>query len=231
MDSEVPETGNCERCGCEVTAEEWFFGMHLPRYCSGCVEAIDRANAEKEKSQRKAQIERAWGAVCPAIFRDTDTSHPAFPTDIYNDLQGWGPDSHSLFLYGPTRAGKSRVFWLLLEDVFFRHPNGVRIFRSGELETMVYQAFREGRYDIEMRELIHVPILALDDWAKEKFTERFESFCFHLFNARWEDRRPIIITSNATSASLQERLNEPAPMLARIREFCRLVNFANPHKK
>ena len=52
------------------------------------------------------------------------------------------------------------------------------------------------------------PILVIDDYGREKQTEWVEKTLFRIFNHRYNEMLPTIITSNLTAKNLQEAISE-----------------------
>ena len=62
------------------------------------------------------------------------------------------------------------------------------------------------------------------------FTERFETFVFGALNERFEDGKPVLLTTNFTGETLATRFVDPekaVPLMERLREFCLPVCFTH----
>lgn len=65
-----------------------------------------------------------------------------------------------------------------------------------------------------------VDILIIDDLGKDKPTEWNNEVLFEVINSRYEHKKPVIITTNATTRELEER--NPA-VFSRLCEMCDMV--------
>jgi len=75
--------------------------------------------------------------------------------------------------------------------------------------------------------LATVDVLFFDDFGKMKFTERVESELFAVIEKRTANCLPLILTTNFTGETLEERmtLDRGVPLVRRLREFCVDVSF------
>lgn len=91
------------------------------------------------------------------------------------------------------------------------------------------KSFRDKRHDEILDRLCSAPFIVLDDFGKEKITDRIASDLFALIDDRTSNRRPTLITTNLNGAALEDRLSHSDPelaaaLVARLREFFTLVH-------
>lgn len=67
-----------------------------------------------------------------------------------------------------------------------------------------------------------VPLLVIDDLAKEKETDWNREKLFEVINSRYENCLPVIITTNATPGELEESVGKAT--FSRLAEMCRWVS-------
>jgi hypothetical protein len=171
-----------------------------------------------------AKQEAAWRDLCPPLMQETDPAR--LPQDALNRVMAWQHGSTGLVLHGSTGAGKTRMVWLLLRRLFVHEFIAPKVFRAGELEDAMITAFKLGTSGKLMSELRTAPILFIDDFGKDKFTERFETFLFTVINDRCEFKRPIFLTTNYVGQKLIDRfadIERGLPALRRLREFCQPI--------
>jgi DNA replication protein DnaC len=77
--------------------------------------------------------------------------------------------------------------------------------------------------------LCQVDLLVIDDLGKEKPSEWVEEKLYTIVNARYEDYKPIIITSNFSLDGIEARLEKNGKAIAsRLVEVCRGVKLDGP---
>jgi DNA replication protein DnaC len=71
------------------------------------------------------------------------------------------------------------------------------------------------------------PCLILDDFGKNKFSERVEAEIFDLVEYRTSHELPLFITTNETPDTLKARMSADRgePLLRRLFEFCDVITF------
>lgn len=90
----------------------------------------------------------------------------------------------------------------------------------GNIRRTYDEYSRENEYDILQR-YIRVPLLVIDEWGKEKPSEWVQEKFFEIVNSRYEDNKPIIVTTNTEIDVLKDRYDFAGEALvSRIREMC-----------
>ena len=175
-----------------------------------------------------------WVEVCPEDIRDTDPKHPDFPRAIYGTLKDW-LGGESLFLYGPSGAGKTRVAGLLLKRALLRglrigflFPEELKDAAKGFDRLKRIQSF--GRHDV----------LLLDDaLLTGAQDEKIADFLKDLLDYMMRHKRRFIVTSQIGGDDYLEQANKFGnltktdkerieALLRRLREKCRVVPFVAP---
>lgn len=90
--------------------------------CVKVFAALTACDACRKKSDEKDALDRAkkhWEHICPQGLRDTDRDHADFPRAQYEQLRSWIGDS-SLFFYGDSRTGKTRLALLMLKRALLK---------------------------------------------------------------------------------------------------------------
>lgn len=222
----------CETCGSEFVLDTTL-GAAMERWvkeCPGCADAtIKRQDAdatERRKSEAAGEVSRAWDAICPALFKETEISKLPCPSALEEVLR-WKFGPNGLVLHGPSGKGKSRCAWIVLEREF---RAGRRFKVLDSMAGLKYAAkFSDSAEQVEMwvEDLIAVDLLFMDDIFKNKLTDSFEGVIFTLLDQRIQARRPVIITSNDTGKTLAGRMTEDRsePLIRRIREHSTTVLF------
>ena len=146
-------------------------------------------------------------------------------------MLAWRYGGRGLLLHGETGRGKTRAAWLLLRRL---HDQGrsITAFDCVSFGHECVRRCRDSHGNDEHVErwadnLATVPVLFLDDFAKEKLTERVEVELFGLIERRTANCLPIILTTNFVGEALEAKLSPDrgAPLVRRLREFCEDVCF------
>jgi DNA replication protein DnaC len=190
----------------------------------------------REKGLKAILIEKSktyWQAICPPAFLETDKNHPDFPQAAYAATRDW-LGGESLFLYGPSRTGKTRLGMWLLKRCLVRNSAHVGVLWPEQLKHVKYAHDRLelvekwGRYEILLMDdalLTGAQDERITDWLKD------------LIDYRIRYKRPILITSQVGSDDYREQMDKfdnatkadkarVEALLRRVKETCRVVSFA-----
>lgn len=193
--------------------------------------ALIKQRAEADETARKcAEHEKRWTDLCPVIYRDTNVDElPDQPATM--KVLAWTYQERGMLLHGPTRAGKSRSAWLLMRQL---HDAGRSIMAFDGIGWFIKvgAAFREiEKADLWLDSLTRVDVLFLDDIFRGRMTDAQDLALWGVMERRTSNRRPVIITTNATSEVILTNTGEQMePIIERMREFCDDVVFARQRK-
>lgn len=214
-----------ERCpGCGGWLAE---GLTL---CTPC-KASQRAEADRARDvsdaaakARGEAVERT-NAAFPEVIRETDLEK--LTQRMQEVARGYQPAlKESWVLFGPTRVGKTRTAFLMAMAYAKHHGRAATFLTMRGFEATIEKSFRDKRHAETVERLIGCPFLVLDDFGKEKLTERLAVDLFAIIDERTADRRPTVITTNLTGDLLEAKMAAIEPsmaeaMVARLREFFR----------
>ena len=195
----------------------------------------DMSPEEQEKAVRDCAqqihlhwLEFAWKRLCPPLYLNTNPEQlPKLPQ--FKEVQEWKYGPMGLLLVGPTRRGKTRSAWKLLERLHFQERLQITAFNPMDLKLAVAKEWRdpeEARWWV--RRLREVDVLFFDDLDTVKPTEAMEETIYDLFESRPTHEKPIIATVNRTGWELAARMNacgRGAKIVERMREYCHVINF------
>ncbi len=172
-----------------------------------------------------------WMNICPPLYRDTDLDRlRAMHGEKVDSIIGWQHGSKGLLLIGPTRTGKTRLMYSLLERLWFEgcsmHVTSCCGFGHSLLARI------ESGWLAWLDFLAAVPILAIDDLGKGVMSERVSTELFYLVENRMANLRPIIATTNMVGDELSAHVgyDRGVAMVARLRECCESVSLSLPKK-
>jgi DNA replication protein DnaC len=172
--------------------------------------------------ERRNTALQQFDARIPAIYRQSID----LPKQVADWIGGWG--STSLFLTGPIGVGKTHTAWHTcrrwLEAQYA--PNMpwqgtpiVKTYRS----TALFDALRPDAPGGEGRTLVKVlqecDLLFIDDLAAARASDWTQERLFELFDERYVNRRPVIITCDVLPNQVAD---VTGPRVAsRLAEMCR----------
>lgn len=226
------EANNLIEAECSQGCGEKFMCRQFFAPLTACDECIGKAD-KKEKLER-AKI--YWESICDESFRDTDKNHPRFPKSQYAataDFKG----TESLFLFGPSGKGKSRLGMILLKRCLVKFNMHVGVLWPEELSAVKGARGREsldmigkwGKYDL---------LLMDDSILSGAQDSRVTDFLKQLLDYRMRHRRHQIVTSQIGSAEYTEQADKfkeatradkqlIEALLRRVRECCKVISFAD----
>ncbi|MFE9391646.1 ATP-binding protein [Streptomyces sp. NPDC006784] len=152
---------------------------------------------EYHRRQRRDFALKRWQTAAPYRYRDATTTHPqviAWADRAVKDLR----DAGFLLLTGPFGTGKTHNAYGALRRIAEAGPDRYEIIALTAPD--MYALLRPGGSDrggeAELKRLTRVPLLLLDDLGTEKISEWTEEATYRLLNERYNECRPMIITSN-----------------------------------
>lgn len=129
-----------------------------------------------------------------------------------------------LLLRGSTGVGKTHIAVGILMEVLDKGMSGLYS-NVTDLLSRLRDTYNQGATDTEgaiLDELDRVDLLVLDDLGAEKATEWVLDRLYLVINRRYENARPIIVTTNCDDAALRERVG--ARIVSRLYEMCMLID-------
>ena len=97
-----------------------------------------------------------------------------------------------------------------------------------KLETMIESGFKEQKHGSAIDYLISCPLLILDDFGKERLTQRMASDLFAIVDERSTARRATIISTNFNGSTLLDRFDNRdketgVALIRRLKDYYRAV--------
>lgn len=196
--------------------------------------ATRRAEEEARRDKELRELSRNSKAskdslVCfPEVIRETEISRLSEP--LRKAVETYDASARrSLLIYGSTRTGKTRAAFLIAQAFAAATSRSVEFYTMRTFEAALMKSFRDKRHDEVLDRLCSAPFIVLDDFGKEKITDRIASDLFALIDDRTSNRRPTLITTNLNGSALEDRLSHSDPelaaaLVARLREFFTLVH-------
>ena len=142
-----------------------------------------------------------------------------------------GYERNCLYIAGPTGTGKTHVA-ACVANALLEQGRSVYFATASDLLIRLREEARGDAQELGLRRRVEsVDLLILDDCGKETFTEWRLSTLFGIVNARYENRLPILLTSNYSPRELQHRLVPPngdsltaEALMDRLLQCCRVAD-------
>lgn len=179
------------------------------------------ASAASFLEERLTDALARFDAKIPAIYQQ----RISLEQGVTDWIAGWG--GTSLFLTGPIGVGKTHTAWQTcrrwLEAAYAPGRNWkgsplIRTFRS----TTLFDSLRQDAPDevrrTLVRELQRCDLLFVDDLAAAKVSEWTKDRLYEIFDERYINRRPVIITCDVLPNQLSD-VTGPR-VSSRLAEMC-----------
>ena len=199
----------CEYCGRPLAPCVVEFGAR--RIVAGLRECDcegargQRARAERmEAAKREARLaERRKRAGIPKRFLGATVQHQ----DLIDYLESFeGSAGRGLYIYGSVGRGKSYSAAALANAFVDAGYRTVFTTASAMLERVKASFSGNGETDSVISRYAACDVLVLDDLGKEDAKEWSSNMMFLVINARYENMRPTLFTSNYSPQALSKRL-------------------------
>jgi len=205
---------------------------------------VEFATEEEIKELRSQQKDRqlicradvamsAVNKIIPPVFQDTDLA--LLPEEQYRKCKKYieilmgenDKQKHGLILHGTTGTCKTRICWELVKLLA---KNGIvpKFETSVSMQESLTSSFGKKERDKIVGEFKNTTFLFIDDWGKEKSTERWESDLFDILDYRFSWKKNTIFTMNTTGHEILKKFIDPEAGQAikrRMVEFCYAVAF------
>lgn len=176
------------------------------------------ATAVSEK-QQNAAMKGKWQERTLDSFKVTPENRDAYNAakEYAKTLNPFTKDG--LMFTGAVGTGKTHLAAGILKTAYKRSLDGVLI-SVPDLLNEIRNGFNNKGPSIEDK-LKDKFLVILDDLGAENITDWVRENLFTLINHRYENQKPLIITTNCTPAQLTERIGERTT--DRLREMCKVV--------
>lgn len=232
---------DCKPGICRVCNRQLPEAYHVVDNFKWPIFACDKASELYEEAKAKAMIARGeneWHKQCPALYRNINPTlrqrYKRIDWAKYDLAIQWRPGDKGLFLFGDSGSGKSTALWHLLKSLCEIGTKWA-IFSGKELSERYFAAVKTNEVDLLTKQLVDIPLLALDDFGKDVISEGVSSFLFDLMNQRFEQLKPIIGTTRFNSKTLPERFaahdrTKGEDLSRRIQDYCKIYAFIDQTK-
>lgn len=184
-----------------------------------------REHLNQERIKAQGLVNSTIPPAMPPIFKDTDISK------LHKRIQealDWKPegDKTGLLFHGLTGVGKTRGIWEIVRRLWEQKALKDRqldyqFLTMRKVEGMIEKSFDDRQHARMIDNLIEVELLVLDDFGKERLTQRMASDLFSIIDERSTNRKATIISTNFNGTALLERFDnrDKETGVAMIRRF------------
>jgi DNA replication protein DnaC len=152
--------------------------------------------------QRVEIAVKRWKNAVPYRYQDATATHPDIVTWADNAARDWRAAGF-LVLTGSFGTGKTHQAYGALRRIAEAGPDRFEMIAMTAPD--MYGLLRPGGSDrgteAELKRLCSIPLLLLDDLGTEKISEWTEEATYRLLNERYNECRPLIVTSNFPTRS------------------------------
>lgn len=202
------EVGHCRLCAKAFTEDDLFDIGGNKIYPGACDDCQPLVNDHFEMVEKQESCETEWEKTCPPLFQEIclrPSKTSKIDWDSYRKVESWDPKSgRGLYITGESGKGKTAAIWALarrLERSYGIIPENVT---SPSLARNLSLSAREidSKY---VDRLASCPVLIIDDFGKEKFTEATTVGIYEIIDRRYNGGKPVVLTSRYGGKQLQGR--------------------------
>jgi DNA replication protein DnaC len=157
----------------------------------------DPGHPEYHRQRRADWALKRWSTATPFRYQDATATHPA--VTAWADKAATDPQRAGfLFLTGSFGTGKTHQAYGALRRIADTGPDRYEVIAltAPDMYALLRPKGSEHGAEFELKRLTKVPLLLIDDLGTEKISEFTEEATYRLLNERYNECRPLIITSN-----------------------------------
>jgi DNA replication protein DnaC len=135
-------------------------------------------------------------------------------------------------LHGPTRAGKTRTMYQLMQRLVWE-DRSIEVLLASQFKRKYADAVMSGKADAWIEKVSRCDALFIDDLGQTKMTEASEEGLLEVLELRSQHLRPTFVTTQYVGEELVAQFLRPQrgqAVLMRLREFCEAVPMGEPRR-
>lgn len=157
---------------------------------------------EYHRRQRATIALKRWTTATPYRYQQATATHPQ--VTAWADRAIADPRTAGiLFLTGPFGTGKTHQAYGALRRIAEAGPDRFELvaLTAPDMYALMRPGGSEKGPEHEVKRLMRIPLLLIDDLGTEKISEFTEEATYRILNERYNECRPLIITSNLPVAN------------------------------
>jgi hypothetical protein len=204
-----PVDGQCKICANMMKKAEkitLFECEIFPGVCESCQPLVDEHYDMLEKD---VQAETVWDQTCPKLFQEIvlrPRERSSIDWKSYRKVENWKDTDKGMYITGDSGLGKTSSIWALARKLEVDHGIVPEIVTSPILARNLSLSAKE-MDESYVRKLSHTPVLIIDDFGKEKFTESITVGLYEIIDHRYRNALPLIFTSRYGGKELKNRFS------------------------
>lgn len=203
----------CSRC---LDLEKIYYrqGADIASRDCSCLEQRRQAGRQEEWDRRlaAARLRKKYRQRNFDNFEVTENNRVAYEAarEYARSFAVCAQSGRSLVLVGGVGRGKTHLAAAVLQEVLRQGYQGIFIVAVELLNEIRDSYARDSRAEGRLMSMVkETDLLVLDDLAAaERFTEWERGKIYELINARYEEEKPMVITTHRTISWVEERLGK-----------------------
>jgi hypothetical protein len=226
------QDGQCKICSAPIPNHRAVIEMQGQEvvFTYGC---CDRCVPMRDAHYRKSatgEAERVsmtplWDEQCPVLYKELLDDLPAkIDAKAFADVQAWPIQGKGMILSGASGAGKTTALWALFRELE-RKGTAPILLTGVELQRQLSEAARDVK---GVKHLTHCRVLMVDDLGKEKLTASVAALLWEVVEARYANRRPLIISTRYAGEAFTDRFGDKilgTDIRRRLLDCCAVAQF------
>lgn len=215
------------KCDCKKAKAYWeIYEKRMKEIDEQCreIEEKERRRFEVERLLANSYLGRRFMDRTFDTFIVNDKNREAYnkALDYAKNFEEYSKQGIGLFFVGPVGTGKTHLAAAIANYLIKEKVIPVKFGNITMLLSEIKATYDE---DAKMREneviytLSNVALLVIDDLGKEKTTEWTNQILYTIVNNRYENYKPVVVTTNLSIQDLEEKLGQAT--MSRIIEMCR----------
>lgn len=232
---------NCEQCGKKTPYSQEdidirSIGFTTLEVCESCQNDAKKQKAAAAAASWAKEAQRHYETIVDAGLRATDTNHPSFNQQLWNEVKKHNPTKGNLGIIGVTGLCKSRCVALLLKSVIYKYKHraswcsmaGLHGFEWAVENKKNWNDCSDRKAQSLLKKWQNAPFLVIDDIGKEVVTPALESALFGLLDYRINKRKPFVWTANTNPeqrlANGEFSKDRGAPIVGRLLGYSAIID-------
>lgn len=213
-------------CDCEKATEYWeIYNKKMEEIERECEELENRERRKYQVNELvyTSNLGRRFKERTFETFKTNNTNREIFNKTLnyaqnFIDLEKKGK---GLFITGAVGTGKTHLSVAIANYLMYEEIIPVKFGNVTNLLSEVKSSYDKQAIESEseiIEALSRVRLLIIDDLGKEKATEWSNNIIYTIINNRYEDYKPLIVTTNLSVKELENTIGEAT--VSRLIEMC-----------